>query len=78
MNDEEKQIKRKGILSELRAEEDTENELIWLYQTLMDLGIENCFPQSERENFRSGMKTLKEESEMHKKMINVIIDKYDN
>lgn len=78
MNDEEKQIKRKSVLAELRAEEDTENQLIWLYQTLMDLGIENCFPVDDRESFRTGMKTLKEESETHKKMINVIIDKYDN
>jgi len=31
MNEEDKKIKRKKVLSELRAEEETENQLIWLY-----------------------------------------------
>lgn len=78
MSEEDKKIKRNQILSELRAEEETENQLIWLYQTLMDLGIENCFPKDNREFFSNGMKTLKEESEKHKVMIATIIDKYIN
>lgn len=78
MSDEDKKMTRKQILKELQEEETTENQLIWLYQTLMDLGIENCFPEGNRAFFKEGMVTLKEESEQHKIMISSVIDKYIN
>ncbi|MFA5644658.1 MAG: hypothetical protein WC928_04005 [Patescibacteria group bacterium] len=76
LNPEDK-LKMKKILDQLRAEEDTENQLIWLYQNLMDLGIENCFSEDHSSFFRDGMKKLYEESKGHKIMINAIIDKYE-
>ncbi|MFA7365407.1 MAG: hypothetical protein WCZ12_03600 [Patescibacteria group bacterium] len=78
MSEEEKKIKRKDILTELRSEEETENQLIWLYQTLLDLGIENCFGDSHKEFFKDGMKALRDESKAHKLLIKSVIDKYEN
>lgn len=78
MSEEEKKIKRKKVLMELRAEEETENQLIWLYQTLIDLGIENCFSEDNKAFFGDGMKTLRDESKAHKLLINSVINKYDN
>lgn len=78
MNEEEKKLKRKKVLLELRTEEETENQLIWLYQTLIDLGIENCFSEDNRKFFSEGMKTLRDESKAHKLLINSVINKYEN
>lgn len=77
MTSDEKQLKRKKILAELRAEEETENQLIWLYQTLIDLGIENCFSDDHKVFFAEGMKKLRDESKAHKFLIKGVIDKYD-
>ncbi|PKM91753.1 hypothetical protein CVU82_00920 [Candidatus Falkowbacteria bacterium HGW-Falkowbacteria-1] len=76
MSEDDKKIKRKQVLSELRSEEETENQLIWLYQTLIDLGIENCFSEDHRAFFSDGMKTLRDESKAHKILINSVIAKY--
>lgn len=78
MSEEEKKIKRSNILLELRAEEETENHLIWLYQTLLDLGIENCFDEGHKDFFEEGMKSLRDESKAHKILIGGIINKYEN
>ncbi len=78
MSEDNKKISKEQILDELRREEEVENQLIWLYQTLIDLGIENCFSEDNKIIFRDNMKILKEESEKHKIMINGIIDKYNN
>jgi hypothetical protein len=78
MSENNKKISKEQIINELRGEEETENQLIWLYQTLIDLGIENCFSEDNKIIFRDNMKILKEESEKHKIMINSIIDKYNN
>jgi hypothetical protein len=78
MSEDNKKISKEQILDELRREEEVENQLIWLYQTLIDLGIENCFSEDNKIIFRDNMKILKEESEKHKIMINSIIDKHNN
>ncbi len=78
MSEDNKKISREQIIDELRREEETENQLIWLYQTLIDLGIENCFSEDNKIIFRDNMKLLKEESEKHKTMINSLIDKHNN
>ncbi len=78
MSEDNKKISKEQIIEELRREEDVENQLIWLYQTLIDLGIENCFSEDNKIIFRDNMKVLKEESEKHKIMINGIIDKHNN
>ena len=78
MSEDNKKITKERIIEELRLEEEEENQLIWLYQTLIDLGIENCFSEGNRDIFRDNMKILKEESEKHKIMINSIIDRHNN
>lgn len=64
------------LLAELKQEEETENHLIWLYQTLLDLGIENCLEGNQRDLFRKGMDVLYQESKVHKELIGGIINKY--
>ena len=66
----------KKLLEEMAIEEEAENHLIWLYQTLLDLGIENCLEGNQQDVFRAGMKTLYEESKIHKDIVNAIKSKY--
>lgn len=66
----------KKILEELAAEEDTENQLIWLYRTLLDLGIENCLEGDQKDVFRKGMDVLYEESKIHQVIVGDLIKKY--
>lgn len=77
MSEQEKIIQRKKIIEELRAEEETENQLIWLYQTLLDLGIENCFRSDHSDFFKKGMEKLKNDSVAHKLLIKKVISKYE-
>lgn len=77
MSEQEKKIERKKILDELRAEEETENQLIWLYETLLGLGIENCFRDDHSDFFKEGMKKLHDDSKKHKVFIKSIINKYE-
>lgn len=64
------------LLEELAMEEEAENHLIWLYKTLLDMGIENCLEGDQQEVFRKGMSVLYEESRIHKEIVAKIIDKY--
>ena len=68
----------KKILEELELEEESENHLIWLYKTLLDLGIENCLEGDQQDIFRQSMETLYEDSNIHKKIIHNIRVKYSN
>ncbi|MCU0680492.1 MAG: hypothetical protein MUF50_04295 [Planctomycetes bacterium] len=68
----------KKLFLELEGEEETENELIWLYKTFLDLGVENCFDESQRVNFRKGMEILYTESKAHKEIIRSIKEKIIN
>ncbi len=77
MSNQEKNVEINKIIADLRAEEDTENQLIWLYQTLLDLGIENCFNDDHASFFREGMKKLYQDSQGHKLLIEKIISKYE-
>jgi hypothetical protein len=76
MSNQEKTLGRSDILKELKSEEETENQLIWLYQSLLDLGIENCFRDDHKVFFRDGMKKLYDDSKAHKLLIGKIISKY--
>lgn len=67
---------RKKLFAELELEEDTENQLIWLYTTLLDLGVENCVRGGQGEVFRKGMLILRDESLKHKEIIKNLIVKY--
>ncbi len=68
--------KRSEVLSKLEAEEETESSLIWLYDNLLDLGVENCFPPAVREQFRVSMKILADESRKHRLMLDKIKANY--
>lgn len=68
--------KRNALLDELSMEEETENQLIWLYRTLLDMGVENCVAESERDFFKKGMTILYEESRQHKEIIQSLVVKH--
>jgi hypothetical protein len=67
---------RLKLFTELESEEDTENQLIWLYTTLLDLGVENCLESDKGDIFRKGMIVLRDESLTHKTAIHALIAKY--
>ncbi len=60
----------------LASEEETENSLIWLYDTLLGLGVENCFPPESGREIRKGMKLLADESRVHRLVIDRILANY--
>jgi len=64
------------LLKELDLEEEEENRLMWLYATLLDMGVEGCLPESRRNLFRQGLKVLSEESNQHRLSIRQITAKY--
>lgn len=71
-----KEQQRDELLAKIEAEEETENNLIWLYDTLLNLGIENCLPNSFKEEVRSKIKLLADESRKHNLMLENIKAKY--
>ncbi len=76
MSNHDKKNEARQILDELRSGEETENQLIWIYQTLLDLGIENCFSGDHSQFFKEGMEKLYNDSVGHKLLIQKIINKY--
>jgi len=68
--------KIENIIKGLLQEEDAENVLISLYITLLNLGVQNCVAETERENFRKGMSILYGESLTHKTIIANLFNKY--
>jgi len=67
---------RDELLALLESEEETESSLIWLYDTLLGLGVENCFPPESGREIREGMKVLADESRVHRLVIDRIIANY--
>ncbi|MFA5108958.1 MAG: hypothetical protein WC458_00200 [Patescibacteria group bacterium] len=67
---------RAELLLKLEAEEETESSLIWLYDTLLGLGVENCFPAEQGPEIRAKMKILADESRKHRLMIDKIKANY--
>jgi hypothetical protein len=70
------QTQLKKLIDDLALEEQAENQLIWMYNTLLDLGVENCLEGNQQDIFRQGMDTLYKESVMHLALIKKIIEKY--
>ena len=68
--------KIKNITEGLLLEEEAENTLISLYISLLDLGVENCVSETERDGFRKGMDILYGESVKHKEIIINLLNKY--
>lgn len=69
---------RVKLLDKLEKEEETENNWIWIYDTLIDLGVEKCFSSSVGEKIKLGMKTLANESREHRLLVERIKSKYKN
>jgi len=67
---------RAELLDKLAAEEATESNLIWLYDSLLGMGVENCFPPDRGQQLRAGMKILADESREHRLTIDKIKEKY--
>lgn len=67
---------RDELLALLESEEETESSLIWLYDTLLGLGVENCFPPESGREIREGMKVLADESRVHRLVIDRIMANY--
>jgi len=67
---------RSELLALIEAEEETESSLIWLYDTLLGMGVENCFPPSSGKEIREGMKILADESREHRLTIDKIKANY--
>ncbi|MFA4999763.1 MAG: hypothetical protein WC545_00150 [Patescibacteria group bacterium] len=74
----EQEKNRAKLLADLEAEEETESSLIWIYDTLLDMGVENCFPPDRGQEIRVGMKILADESREHRLMIDKIKANYQN
>ena len=64
------------IIEDLVQEEGTENALIALYQFMLDLGIHYCFPPEHRAKLREGMDVLKNESFIHKQIVEEMLTRY--
>ena len=67
---------RDELLTLVESEEETESSLIWLYDTLLDMGVENCFPPESGKEIRDGMKILADESREHRLIIDKIKANY--
>ena len=64
------------LLKELGIEEEEENRLMWLYATLLDMGVEGCLPESRRDMFRQSLRDLSDESKQHRLLIRQIAAKH--
>ncbi len=64
------------IIEELRNEERVETDMIRLYQTLIENGAVNCFPEEKQEEFKRGVEILNRESEKHQRIVFNMIEKY--
>lgn len=64
------------ILTTLQDEEGAEKQLISLYLTLLDAGVENCLPENMRPEFKRKLNVVQKESEKHKRLIDGLLAKY--
>ena len=65
-----------SLLLTLSDEEYIESSLIWIYDSLLSMGVEACFPPIQGGEIRSGMKVLADESRIHRLMIDEIKTHY--
>lgn len=54
-----------------------ETQMIGLYLTLLDVGIDGCLPEEKRAGFRQALTTIYQESIRHKEAVRELIKKYD-
>lgn len=64
------------VMENLRQDEALETQMIGLYLTLLDIGIEQCLPEDEQAAFRRQLELVHEQSKQHKAAIQGLIKKY--
>ncbi|NTV44840.1 MAG: hypothetical protein HGA67_04110 [Candidatus Yonathbacteria bacterium] len=64
------------ILANLLQDETLEQTMIALYDALLRVDVQGCIAKEERDNFVSGIQTLKKDSEYHRLIIEKMIEKY--
>ncbi|NTW22787.1 hypothetical protein HGA34_04605 [Candidatus Falkowbacteria bacterium] len=72
-----KQESLKEIIEGLRQDEVMESQMIGLYLTLLDVGIDGCLPEDKRPGFRQALTQIQQESIRHKEAVQGLIKKYD-
>ncbi len=72
-----KQASLKEVIEGLRQDEIMETQMIGLYLTLLDVGIDGCLPEDKRPGFRQALSTIHQESIRHKEAVQELIKKYD-
>ncbi len=66
------------IIKDLVKEEKIEEDLISLYSTMLETGIAKCLEPDLIDTFNMNLTTLKDESIIHRKMVSVILNKFNN
>lgn len=67
----------KEVIEGLRGDEVMETQMISLYLTLLDVGIDGCLPEEKRAGFRQALTQIHQESLRHKEAVQGLIKKYD-
>lgn len=63
-------------LANLLQDETIEGTMIALYDALLRVDVQNCIRDEERDNFVSGIETLKKDSEFHRIAVSHLVEKY--
>ena len=64
------------LIHELMLDERAENDMMFLYKTLLESGAVDCLPREERQQFKEKLQTLFTESEKHLKIMFDLTEKY--
>jgi hypothetical protein len=65
------------ILKDLQREEAVEEQLISLYESLLETGAKGCIVLAKRSEFIEGIFILKEDSKRHRLAVLNLIKKYE-
>jgi len=68
--------KRQQILKQLQAGEEAENNLLALYDSLLNLGVVNCLTLEKQRDFTEALQAVNNESKRHQELIAGLIQKY--
>jgi len=64
------------VINNLTEDEAMETQMIGLYLTLLEVGIEKCLPEEHRTIFRQKLEKIYTESKMHKEIVQQLLKKY--
>jgi len=69
--------KKLQVIKKLLREESRENDLISIYLSLLDVGVDKCLSKEKRAEFQKDMEVLFKDSVRHKKVVNSLFTKYN-